>query len=214
MCVEACCRGIDWASWLAAIGTLLAVVVVLGIEGWKSLVAHINRAKLDMEMRFEPPDCHRGGNEYYFRLWVTNPGKTRARNVQVFLKDVANRSLDGAFVRNTALLPQYLVWSHTPQPKDEKEFAGISPAMGRHCELGVVAGPSSIYFDGRLVFRPWVKVRTSAYALPRGAYRFTLLVAADNVLPIERRLDIEFHGEWFENESDMLRSGISIKSAA
>lgn len=74
-------------------------------------------------------------NCYYFRLWVDNHGKTRAERVQVFATKLHRLGADGKFVEDKHFLPLNLRWSHS-EDHPEVFAEGISPHMGKHCDLG------------------------------------------------------------------------------
>jgi hypothetical protein len=143
------------AQWAGATATFLAVLVAL----FKDEILHSRRKpRLTVLIALAPPDCHKttltymaqnpvvtygSADCYYLRLWVKNDGKTRAERVQVFAAKLLRRSADGSFREVDAFLPMNLRWAHGQQASGGPEiFAeGISPEMGKHCDLGHLVDP-------------------------------------------------------------------------
>ncbi len=145
----------DAAVWTGSIATLLAVIVALIKE---DIVKIWRRPKLQARIKLSAPDCHKtvmtlydkntgvvidSADCYYFRLWIVNSGNQRAEKVQVFVNKLFRRHADGTFVEDKSFLPMNLRWSHSqPPPLGPDIFAdGISPEMGRHCDLGHILDP-------------------------------------------------------------------------
>jgi len=143
------------AQWAAASATFLAVLVALFKD---EILRWWRKPKLTVSIVLQPPDCHKttldyevrrttvvyGSAEcYYLRLWVANEGQTRAERVQVFAAKLFRRTADGSFKQVDSFLPMNLRWSHSQQGSRAPEiFAdGISPEMGKRCDLGRVVDP-------------------------------------------------------------------------
>src|SRR5262245_5721075 len=148
------------AQWVAAfVMSLLALVALFKEE----IVKRWRRPILDLSLRVTPPDCSKTelrssrpgradnvqmpgfgkwhvANCYYFRLWVDNHGKTRAERVQVFATKLYRLQADGKLVEDKHLLPLNLRWSHS-EDHPEVFAEGISPHMGKHCDLGRIIDP-------------------------------------------------------------------------
>lgn len=202
-------------EWVAAIGTVGAVVVALFHE---PLMRWWRRPKLALSIASCPPDCHKVAFNnsrpvYYFRLWVSNSGKTRAEHVQVYISNLERKGENGSFERYTRFPPMNLVWSNSPG-KPEVYAAGIAPEMSRHCDLCHVPHPGphatavpSIYFD--LEMEP----AALTHIVPVGAYRANLRVAAANAAPRDYELRIELK-RWYDDESTMLAKGVPLSLVA
>jgi hypothetical protein len=154
---------VDWgnvAQWVAAFVMSLVALVALFKE---EIVKRWRRPILDLSLRVTPPDCYKTqlrysrpgpgdnvqipgfgkwhvANCYYFRLWVDNYGKTRAERVQVFATKLHRQQADGKLVEDKHFLPLNLRWSHS-EDHPEVFAEGISPYMGKHCDLGRIIDP-------------------------------------------------------------------------
>lgn len=219
-------------EWLAAIGTIAAVVVALGVaifhEHLRSLFWH---PTLDIRLDNRPPDCHlttmtnlQSGIEaacYYFRVRVLNAGNTMAETVEVFVEEIHRRRADGTFEKWQNFLPLNLGWSYYGQPY----FPKIPPKVYKHCDLGHIIDPSlRQQFPGEdrpdegvsrsqaimcldLIVRP----NTGTYLIPPGFYRLILVAAAANAKLVRRTIELNLTGQWFVDEERMLREGVGLK---
>ena len=121
-------------------------------------------------------------NCYYFRLWVDNHGKTRAERVQVFAAKLHRLGADGKFVEDKHFLPLNLRWSHS-EDHPEVFAEGISPYMGKHCDLGRIIDPESVRtlqilkaLPKKSAFLSW----RSSSRLPRGVIFSSPVCTASN----------------------------------
>lgn len=218
--------GSQLAAWATALATFLAVVVAL----WKEdIVARWRRPRLRARISLQPPDCHKipitsinrktgavvgSRDAYYFRLWIENTGGVRAENVQVFAAGLRRKRADGGYAEVDSFLPMNLLWAHT-----KEVFApGLSPRMGRHCDLGFIAKPES-YREGeigsladlKLVLDTEVVPNTRSNECGPGEYELILRIAASNSLPLEAVCSIMLPGKWFDDDREMLSQGIGIQ---
>jgi hypothetical protein len=210
----------ETATWVGALATLVAVLVALFKE---DLLAWWRRPLLMPRICLNPPDCHKtsftgGLPTYYFRIWVENRGKQRAVQVQVFASRLLRKHADGRFHEDSVFLPMNLHWSHT-----REVFAdGISPHMGKHCDLGFIprpdlaraagiapkklAGSESAWLSLDLEVLP----NTESHILEPGAYRLELRVAAANARPRLAILEVNVTGSWSEDQAEMFSKGIGL----
>jgi hypothetical protein len=222
------------AQWAGATATFLAVLVALFKD---EFLRWRRQPKLRLSASLAPPDCHkttltyviqktaptyRAADCYYLRLWVENAGKTRAERVQVFVAKLSRRSAAGSFKEVDQFLPMNLRWSHAG-PKAPEIFAeGISPQMGRHCDLGHVVDPSlrkevgddlPTLADNETVLALDLEIQpnTRSHLVPPGVYRLTLRVAAANCPPRTHVLELTLTGKWFADEPRMFTDGLGIK---
>jgi hypothetical protein len=220
------------ATWVSAIATLLAVLVAL----FKEEITRLwRRPGLDAAIRLSAPDCHKTemifsnprtgeviarGDCYYFRIWVENKGNLRANRVQVFAAKLLRQHADGSFKEEKQFLPMNLKWSHS-QIKPEIFAEGISPSMGKHCDLGHILDPElrnkmqqSVDADeDETLFELDLEVapNTLSHILRPGLYRLELKIAAANAKPISRTLEINLTGKWYGDENRMFSDGIGLK---
>ncbi len=223
-------------EWLAAIGTIAAVVIALFLAvfherlrrwGWHPL--------LDIRFTSSPPDCHstivtdKARNLalpcYYFRIRVCNSGNTSAENVEVFIERIERRRADGTYENWEQFLPLNLLWSHYKAVY----FPKIAPDTEKYCDLGHIFRPEDrqqLELEGEdnrllglsqaetvmcleLVVRP----NTGSHLLRRGEYKIWVVAVAANAAVERRTLELNLTGLWFDDESRMLREGIGLNLA-
>lgn len=226
------------AQWASATATLLAVLVALfkaEIVGWW------RRPVLDAFVLLEPPYCHStilryevqrtaltyaAAQCFYFRLWITNRGKTRADRVQVFAARLFRKTADGSFKEDRRFLPMNLRWAHShsrePGGGPEVYAEGISPDMGKHCDLGHITDPNyraelgeSLEgvpaTDAIFALDLEVSPNTKSHLLSPGTYRLDLQIAAANSRPVNKQVEVTVTGKWFSDEQKMFHDGIGLR---
>jgi hypothetical protein len=224
------------AQWVGASVTFLAVLVALFKD---EIIKWRRRPIFDISTTLQPPHCHMTilrymaqqtaptyteAQCYYFRLWVENRGKTRADRVQVFVAKLFRRAADGTFKEYTNFLPMNLRWSHVQAPGGGPEIyaEGISPQMGKHCDIGHIIDPANRAECGEdlpgvlpmsTLFALDLEVypNTLSHLLAPGTYRLVLRVAAGNSLPMTKILELTVTGKWFDNERQMFQDGIGLR---
>jgi len=225
----------ETASLIGAVATTLAVVVALLREE----IIHLWRKPvLEARVHLGPPDCHktiielldkRDGQRlgmahcFYFRIWIENTGNQRAEKVQVFAAKLLRRHADGSFREEQSFLPMNLRWAHSQQSLLGPEiFAeGVSPHMGKHCDLGHMVDPERRAGFGHeldsvpkaktiLVLDLEVQPNTGSHMLAPGVYRMVLKLAAANARPVTTTIELNHTGDWFADEVRMFRDGIGI----
>lgn len=215
----------DIANWLAAVSTLLAVVVALFRE---DIVGWWRRPHLVLELRGEPPDSQRipairtsktpQGTTveilmaYYLRIWIMNDGNVSAENVQVFVSALRRKQANGEYKKITNFLPMNLRWSHTSNENGSgKIFAErISPKMGRYCDLAhIMQSERNIPIVAELDVE--VVPNTESHKLKAGVYEIDLSIAASNAKPTKKTIEMNFMGKWFHDEMEMLREGVGLR---
>jgi hypothetical protein len=223
------------AQWVSAGTTFLAVLVALFKD---EIIKWRRRPVLDVSTVLEPPHCHMTtlhytvpqaaipyaeAQCYYFRIWVENRGKTRADRVQVFVAKLFRRAADGAFKEDSHFLPMNLRWSHgAPSGGPEVYAEGISPQMGKHCDLGHIIDPGHRIACGEdltgvsststlLALDLEVRPNTLSHLLAPGTYRLALRIAAANSLPMTEVLEVTVTGKWFTDERKMFQDGIGLR---
>lgn len=228
------CR--ETAAWAGAIATFLAVLVALFKE---ELVRIWRRPKLGARIKLAAPDCHKTqitiidqktgsalvqADCYYFRLWIENKGNQRAEKIQVFVSKMLRRHADNTFVEDKSFLPMNLKWSHSQMsPLGPEIFAdGISPQMGKHCDFGHIIDPSkrtmfghvlSTVATGKTILALDLEMApaTLSHLVAPGTYRFELKLAAANLEPITKTIEINITGDWYSDENKMFADGIGMK---
>jgi hypothetical protein len=219
------------AQIAGAIATVVAIIVALFKE---DITKWFRRPSLEISIKTGPPDCNKSPvryeiqtptgtrrvetERYYLRLWVENKGRLRADKVQVFAARLWKRAGDGSFIQVESYLPMNLKWAHS-----QETFAdGISPKMGKHCDLGHITRPSSRAELGEFVpglpddktvlllnleFLPF----TMTHILRPGYYRLELQLGAANCEPREVTVEIDLRGDWYDDEVKMFSDGLGLK---
>jgi hypothetical protein len=224
------------AQWVAAGATFLAVLVAL----FKTEITHWwRRPKLSARIKLSPPDCSKTQLDYvaqktaltvgradcyYLRIWIENLGKTRAEQVQVYASKLWKRAADGSFSLVDNFLPMNLKWAHgPPPPKGPEIFAeGISPRMGKHCDLAHVVDPKHRANVGHdlegvptdqtiLALNLEVAPNTLTHLIAPGKYRLKLRIAGGNCSPITKTLELALTGKWYADQARMFTDGLGIK---
>jgi hypothetical protein len=131
------------------------------------------------------------GPSYWLRLWITNLGKARATEVQVFVAKLAKRDATRKFVSVLNFVPMNLRWSNARDWKEPEIFAsGISQGMGKHCDLCSISDPENpqdklLGYEGQCIANLQLEVLPTGnrHRLPPGDYLLELIVAAANWRP-------------------------------
>ena len=225
----------DTAKWAGAIATFIAVIVALLKE---EIIRLWRKPDLVARVKLCAPDCHKTRvtflnhitrqpdvvDCYYFRLWVENKGNLRAEKVQVFASKLLKKHTDGVYREEQHFLPMNLKWSHSQIPIGRPEiFAdGISPEMGKHCDLGHINHPSKRPLLGEdlpglrqtstvLALDLEVSPNTLSHLIPPGEYRLEIKLAATNSKPVIKIIEMDIKGNWYDNENEMFSKGIDMK---
>jgi hypothetical protein len=91
--------------------------------------------------------------------------------------------------------------------------------MGKHCDLGRIVDPkaecdrlASVSADKTILHLDMeVEPATGSHLLPPDAYQLHLRIAAANVGPVEKRLEITIQGNWFSDQAKMFADGVGIR---
>ena len=99
---------------------------------------------------------------------------------------------------------------------------GISPEMGKHCDLGHINHPSKRPLLGEdlpglrqtstvLALDLEVSPNTLSHLIPPGEYRLEIKLAATNSKPVIKIIEMDIKGNWYDNENEMFSKGIDMK---
>jgi len=210
--------------WLSALATVIIAAVAVfqdPIRRW------VMSPRLELRVRVAPPECHQtiwrtpNGDYpcYYFRLVVTNCGKTEAREVELFAAGLKRKQKDGSFEDVPRFTPMSLLWSHVGKPN----LPILCPDMPKVCDLAHVFAPQHRRAFGHtlpgvaddkaiLAFDLQVEPNMLGHLAEPGTYRMDLVLGAANVSPKRYALEITFPGAWFDDESQMLRDGFGMRA--
>jgi hypothetical protein len=229
-------------EWLTAIGTVGAVVVALLLALWGQWVGQLLfHPVLNLDARVQRPDADKVrryrldasgypiadlGEYYYFRLAVTNKGRTAAENVQVFLSKV-ELVRDHGLETVSRFTPMNLIWANTEQmpPKDRVTrpllLADTPPV---YCDLAHVGQPHKRLLQGaedlenvpayKAVLGLDVQVPTysKGHLLEPGTYHFSLTLAASNCRSTHYVVKVSFPGDWLPDVEEMFKTGFKMVS--
>ncbi|MCZ7564778.1 MAG: hypothetical protein M5U08_14150 [Burkholderiales bacterium] len=223
-------------EWAGAVATFLVVLVALFKDEY---LRWRRKPRLRIRIILGPPDCHRttisavvyktapthiSAACYYLRLWVDNVGRTRAERVQVYAEKLRRKSADGIFREVETFNPMNLRWAHAGSDHPEIFAEGISPRMGKHCDLGHVIDPKHRKDFGEnlpdvepdktiLSLDLEMAPATLGHLVPPGVYELQLRVAAANCLPVTHTIELTITGNWFADQAKMFSDGLGIKAA-
>jgi hypothetical protein len=217
------------AQWIAAVGTICAVIVALFKD---SLLYLWRKPKLVTTCENSPPWTVRTplfirdaagtllwtGDSYWVRVKVTNEGRTRAEKVQVSLLNLEYKppTVDGALSEDQRQhFPLNLMWSHVHVPI----LDGISPGMSALCDIIAMSDPANPHWPrpadtpagvtvGRLQLE--VELPPEFHSLNPGSWRLTLSIAAANAKPTVKTLLFSHTGQWRQNDADMRRDCLRV----
>lgn len=215
------------AQWAGAAATFLAVLVALfrePFERWR------RRPKFVVRIEPRPPDCvlsthtdKAGGGptavvkRYWLRLWIENSGKTRAEQVQVFASAVLRKTARGEFAEVPDFRPMNLRWSNARDWNNPEVFAeGISPQLGKHCDLFCISDPHSQTVlrghEGKSIAELQLEVFPTGnqHCLSPGEYKVKLLVGAANADPDSVTVLLNLTGGWSDELSKMFDEHVGI----
>ncbi len=214
---------------IAICSVVLALVAIFGNQ----ISRLLRRPKFLVHVNPNLPHCHKtiitekktGHNIadcYYFRILIENEGKTSAKNVEVFAKRLLKKESDGKYQTVGSFSPINLVWSNV----GVMLFPAIHPEAEKHCDVFHIIDPSNrSKAKGEnpqwnipankaiLSFDTIVKSNTLGYLQPSGGYYLEILVAAENSKTLPVKIRIKTDGDWFDDEEQMLKSGIIFKKA-
>jgi hypothetical protein len=102
-------------------------------------------------------------------------------------------------------------------------FPSIAPQMGKYCDLGHIADPARRHLlnedapllgltnqQTSLAFDVMARPNHKGHIVGPGEYQLEILVAAENASPIKRTISISLKGNWYEDETRMLRDGVGV----
>lgn len=216
------------ASLLVALGTLVLAAVAVFQETIRSW---FYRPEFRVTVRCAPPDCvavplrNRStgqfvANSIYMRLWVENIGNATSRNVEVYAKELRRQRRDGSLEHVQTFPPMNLKWTNL----GEIYFPVIVREMGKHCDIAHITDPAGRLIVGEenprlnlshgetsLAFDLAVAPYHLGHIVGPGTYHLDILVAAENSRPLLKTVEISLSGDWYADESRMLRDGVGVR---
>jgi hypothetical protein len=204
---------------------ILAIsTILLGlIAAFQDVIRNIfYKPILKCELDLSVPHCHllNEVNTYFIRFKIHNIGNINAKNVEVFLKYVKDDK--GKILK---LSPGNLLWSsyilennHSPR----MYWDSISPGTYQYCNLGDIKSPLSdmtefrgdLTYEQRLSYKfnfslYWKSIDKS-FSIKPGKYTFEIVVGCSNAKAINKLYEIEFTGNWTNEENEMFKKEINV----
>lgn len=227
------------------VGILAAVLVGSYAIFHETLWAWLRRPVLEVEceprpphitmMPIQPPERpdmvsvrKNSAGSLQIRIKVSNHGKRRAENVEVYARGLARK--EGVeYVDQGWFLPMNLRWAH--QESEDLAamiYTGLSPKIERMCnlaqmieprfmpaDLGAPQAPAEFKYQqtGLLQLHTVVTpTNLSNFVFP-GEYKLDLTVAAANARSLPSSLYLKFDGTWTQDLQTMLSQGLSFRLA-
>ncbi len=194
------------ASWVSAIGTLLAVIVALFVTFRDK---RLSRAKLSLSVHNTPPDwCHvlrkfSADHEVWVfvpRFRVANAGPAAAKSVEAVLHNLEKRN-ENEWELQQNFLGGKLPWTD----EGERRLPLLIPGIAKLVDLGEIKLQESLDNDYTIMkFSLPSDTDTSVdeNLLMSGdksgpfQYRFQITIAAENARPVSYTLKLKITGEW------------------
>jgi hypothetical protein len=227
----------DLPQWIIAVATILlafATVLLAAVAAFQKIIENwIFKPNLKVMSRACEPYCHKNlltitdqrtgavidsVDGYYLRIEVTNSGRGRANQVEVFAKKLEKKQADGSYRERSEFDPMNLSWSHWETPIID----GISREMPKYCGLAHIYDPAKRQRfpthlrknapcgQALLEFCLQRLPNTGTHVVESGLYRLHILVAAANARPKPFVVEINFSGQYFADESKMMSEGFGI----
>jgi hypothetical protein len=218
----------NWTDTWTAIGTLLAVLTTVFFFLYERIRNYWNRPILKIGINFKPPECHKTtalSNQrlfpvFWFRLFVTNSGRTNSTNLELIIEKV-EKMVDGKWTIYPEFLLSNLVWTHI----NEANLKNLLPGTTKNVDFGYILDPSgraSNPAERNLqhtismtdnVFRVNISIQPfNAYnIIEPGDYLFHLIAGASNSKASRGKFHLSFKKDWTQDETKMLSEIVSIK---
>ena len=146
---------------------------------------------------------------YYWRIWIENKGKSKAKNVQIQVSSLQEKGkASDQLEKVNSFCAIDLLWSYS-----RKNYNNIIlPNMGKHCDFFHVIKShdnNKIIFDFEYITN--INGVCNAFYVGKAEYEIEIKIAAENVKPMIKKLKLNDSGNWFDEESKMYSDGISIE---
>jgi hypothetical protein len=229
----------DWLSAIGTLLAVVAALFIAVFQDWLRSIFNRPRLEVSISLNppychkivkyFTYPPLALGNplygkqyqaDFYYFRLQIKNNGGIRAEHVEVYAAELTKQVADGSFQLVETFTSMNLIWSNIGQAY----LPAISPKMEKLCDLGHIIDPDKrkmVFEDNNpnlnvspsettFSFDVEVISDTRGHVIEPGRYRLKLITGAANSQPIEKTLEINLTGKWYDDERKMLAEGISI----
>lgn len=220
---------ITLSDWVLVCTTLFlgGVALVTPLVG-DSIKRWWARPKIQVEYRPYPPGSHKTRldvrlspaqvevcSTYYFRLAVTNDGRTQARKCEAVIEQLWVAGPDGHLRQLPHYGPNVMIWG-----AGYDQFVDINPSRLFYCDFlsvpddkaqkllvsgGAFVDHSPFPSDSLgLVISSKAAFYSQPNRLPPGRYRFVVALFAENADPTRKSFDVDWSGEWHDSERAML----------
>ena len=194
-------------SLVPLLGILVALILgIVGIfQDWiRSL---FKKPELKTSIKLEPPDCHKIAirnsqtgqfvcDSYYFRFWVKNIGNYQMEEAEAMATELYKKvNIKYEKVKIQPKLFKHLDLGHIVK----NEFANLN-LFGLNSTSNIV-----------LILDVEVPPNTGSHIIFPGDYKIKIVLAANNLKPVEKIYNIVIKDNWTDDEDDMLAKNVSIK---
>jgi hypothetical protein len=230
--------GWAWSGWtaIAAIATFLAVAVALVLGIWGDELRTLGRSSR-LSLTIDPAPDHfqnfmtsPGIGEYDVRISVTNSGELGARNVEVVALELTVKGADGQFTRDEVFMAMNLRRTHLGDTITPMVHSGVPRAYDllvcHDPQMQRMWGRTDLLFDISTLVAPVaaqsvITPGTPGQAIifpedfpsskPAGTYRLLLAVAADEIVPVRRTVEIMWSGNWTYDAASFFKNELTVK---
>jgi hypothetical protein len=229
----------DWLSAIGTLLAVAAALFIAIFQDWLRSIFSRPRLEVSISLNppycqkivkyFTSPPLASGnqlyGKQYqadcyYFRLLIKNNGNVRAEHVEVYAAELTKQVANRSFQLVETFTPMNLVWSNL----GKAYLPAISPKMEKLCDLGHIIEPDkrTMVFEDHnpnlevppnettFSFEVEVISSTLGHVIEPGRYRLKLIIGAANSKPIQKTVEVNLTGKWYDDERRMLAEGISI----
>jgi hypothetical protein len=230
--------GWSWTGWtaVAAVATFLAVVVALALGIWGDELRTLGRSPR-LSLTLDPAPDHfqsfmtsPGIAEYDVRISVTNDGESGARNVEVVALELTVKQADGQFTRDELFMAMNLKRTHIgdtitpivhrgiPRPYDllacfDPQMQKLSKRKDLRFDLSTLVSPVAALsvITPAAPGQPIAIPEAFPSSKPAGTYRLLVAVAADEVVPVRRLVEIAWSGNWTYDAAAFFKNELIVR---
>ena len=177
--------------------------------------------RLIIEFSQTHPYCHLtertdGSLVYYFRFLVINEGKSQARFCEALLEELWLADNSGKFIQDENFSSVNLIWvGQYDKNGIHKKFVNINPKRKIFCDIGHISHPKiaekSVFFlekdsqELKFLFDITDRFFAQRDCISPGKAKIKISISSENAPKCERYFQIEWSGNWKDQEQDMFR---------
>jgi hypothetical protein len=204
-------------TWEALIALILGVAAIFDIQG--IVKKQLNKPKLKVDFKLSPPEAIRLTIDqtisfYAFKLKILNNGNYQMEDVEILIEEIYKEERPLTYIKAEDFLPLNLNWLGI----DSITMPKIQPQLFKYCELGFMFKKEHIIsknhipqsIDVVITTHQVIRPNANTYTFYPGRYKLKLIIAANNLVPEHRNIEINFNNSWYDSEEEMF-SNIDIK---